>query len=202
MKKIIKYLLIELIFIFILLIIFPALVIKEKLNINIEGGKPILPLQSGKFYTQEISNPTRSLNSVSMQLKNPQIKDNSLIYIELLDDIGEIQNDFTIYGANVGDPSWIKLDFIPINKEELILKVYADNPKDDTLYLYANQSGLFDLKTSYALPDFKSRITQNLNYQINLFKQRSMWHNILYLGSLVFFNLCLAKLLNESFNKS
>jgi len=200
--KIIKYLLIELALIFILLILFPALVIKEKVNINVEGGKPILPLHIGKYYTQEINNPTHSLNSISLQLKNPSIQDNSLITIEILDDLGESQREFTFYGSNIGDPSWVKLDFLPIDKENLILKVSADSPRDDSLYLFADQNGHFDLKTSYALPGFKTRIVQNFNNQTNLFKQRGMWHNILYLATLVALNLYLAKLLNETSKKT
>jgi hypothetical protein len=201
-KQIIKFIFVELIFIFILLILFPASVIKEKIDVNVEAGKPILPLQAGKFYTQVINNPTHSLNSISLQFKNPLIKDNSLIYIEILDNLGELQKDFSIYGANIGDPSWIKLDFTPIDKTNLVLKVSGESQFDNTLYLFADQNGYFDLKTSYRLPGLKERILQNLKQQSNLLKQRSMWHNILYLGTLIMLNLYLAKLFNENIKKT
>lgn len=201
MKKIIRYLFIESTLIFILLIIFPSLVIREKMGTNVEGGKPILSLQTGKFYTQRISNLTKSLNSVSLQLKNPQLKDNSLIYIEIIDEVGETQRDFSIYGANIGDPSWIKLDFSPIDKTNLILRVSGESQIDNALYLFAKENGSFDLKTTYALSNFKSRIKLNMNSQINQFINRSLWHNILYLFSLIILNLALAKLLNENTKK-
>lgn len=202
MKKILKYIVVELFVFFILIVFFPALLIREKIGLNIDGGKPKLPLQTGKFYTQKINNPTHSINSISLQLKNPQIKDNSLVYIEILDEAGELQKDFSIYGANIGDPSWIKLDFSPIESTNLVIRVSGESQFDNSLYLFADQNNNFDLKTSYALPTFKDRIFQNLIYQTNLFKQRSMWHNILYLASIVSLNLYLKKLLNEPFNKS
>jgi len=201
-KKIIKYLLVELALISILLIIFPSLVIKERMGLNIEGGKPILSLQSGRYYTQVINNPTKSLNSISLQLKNPLIKDNSLIYIEIMDELGEIQKDFSIYGANIGDPSWIKLDFSPIEKTNLVLRVSGESQFDNSLYLFGSENGSFDLKTTYALSNFQSRLKQNIYSQVNLFMRRSLWHNILYLVSLIMLNMYLAKLLNETPSKT
>lgn len=201
MNKIFKYIFIELGLIIFFYIIFPALIITEKVGLKVEGGKPILPLQIGRSYFQVISNPTKSLNSISLQLKNPQIKDDSLIYIEILDEQGQLQKDFSIYGANVGDPSWIKLDFNPINKSNLTLRISGESQFDNTLYLFASENGLFDLKTTYALSSLKSRIKLNIYSQINLFLRRSMWHNILYLFILIILNLSLAKLLHESTKK-
>lgn len=202
MKKIIRYLFIELTLVGILIIIFPSFVIREKIGTDVEGGKPILSLQTGKFYTQKISNSTKSINSISLQLKNPQIKDNSLIYIEIMDETGKIQKDFSIYGSNVGDPSWIKLDFSPIDKTNLILRVSGESQVDNALSLFAKENGSFDLKTTDVLPNFKSRIKLNINSQINQFINRSLWHNILYLTALLALNLYLAKLLNETSKKT
>ena len=172
------------------------------MGLNIEGGKPILSLQSGRYYTQVINNPTKSLNSISLQLKNPLIKDNSLIYIEIMDELGEIQKDFSIYGANIGDPSWIKLDFSPIEKTNLVLRVSGESQFDNSLYLFGSENGSFDLKTTYALSNFQSRLKQNIYSQVNLFMRRSLWHNILYLVSLIMLNMYLAKLLNETPSKT
>lgn len=198
MKKISKYLLIEIALVLIFLIIFPTLVIKERVGVNHEGGNPILPLQSGKSYTQTIRNPTKSLNSISLQLKNPQIKDNSLIYIEILDEQGEIQKDFSIYGDNIGDPSWIKLDFSPIENTNLILKVSGQSKFDNSLYLFADQNNYFDIKTTYALPSFKSRLLLNIDYQINQFYKRNLFFNLSYLAVIAFLNLYLIKLIKEN----
>lgn len=198
MKKIIKYILFEFILIGFLLIIFPALVITEKMGVMVQGGKPILPLQAGRFYIQEIKNPSLSLNSISLQLKNPEIKDNSLIYIEIIDESGETQKDFSIYGSNIGDPSWIKLDFNPINKANLVLRVSGESQFDNSLYLFADQNGHFDLKTTYALSNFQSRLRQNINSQVNLFIKRSLWHNRIYSTTLILLNFFLLKLLIPS----
>lgn len=201
MNKIFKYIFIELGLIIFFYIIFPALIITEKVDLKVEGGKPVLPLQIGRSYLQVISNPTKSINSISLQLKNPEIKDNSLIYIEILDELGTLQKDFSIYGANIGDPSWIKLDFSPIDKPNLILRVSGESQFDNTLYLFADDDASFDLKTTYALSNFKSRIWQNLNSQAHLFMSRSLWHNILYLFTLIILNFFLVKLLYENSKK-
>ena len=198
MIRIIKYLAIEICLLIFLLLILPALLVREKLGQDIEGGKPILPLQSGNFYTQILDNSTSSLNSISLQLKNPQIQDNSQISFEILNYSGEIIQDFTIFGSNVGDPSWIKLKFPPISEKNLILKVYADSPRDDSLYLFADENSRFDLKTTYRLPDLKSRLIQNIQSQISKFQQRSFWHNLFYLIIIISLHLYLLKLLNEA----
>ena len=201
MIRIIKYLAIEIFLLIFLLLLLPALLIREKVGIDIEGGKPILPLQLNKFYTQPLNNPTQSLNSISLQLKNPLIQDNSQISIEIINYSGEIFQDFTVFGSNIGDPSWIKLKFAPITEKNLILKVYADSPRDDSLYLFADKDGRFDLKTTYRLPNFKQRLIQNFQTQISEFQQRSFWHNLFYLIILIFLHLYLLKQLNETRQK-
>ncbi len=119
-----------------------------------------------------------------------------------MDELGEIQKDFSIYGANIGDPSWIKLDFSPIEKTNLVLRVSGESQFDNSLYLFGSENGSFDLKTTYALSNFQSRLKQNIYSQVNLFMRRSLWHNILYLVSLIMLNMYLAKLLNETPSKT
>ncbi|MFA5026104.1 MAG: hypothetical protein WC503_06375 [Candidatus Shapirobacteria bacterium] len=197
MRKIIKYFSIEIGIILALLIIVPALFIKKEVGLNRENGKPILPLQKGKTYSQIIDNSNQSLNSVSLQLKNPLIQDNSLITVELLNEKGELQKDFSFYGANVGDPSWIKLDFPPIISPVIELRISGESPMDNTLYLYADQNNQFDIKTTYALSNFKNRLIGNINHQIKQFVSRSSWHNICYLIILITLNFYLVRLINE-----
>lgn len=201
MIRIIKYLTIEIFLLIFLLLFLPALLIREKVGLDIEGGKPILPLQTNKFYTEMLDNPTQSLNSISLQLKNPLLQDNSQISIEITNNSGEILRDFTIFGSNIGDPSWIKLKFAPITEKNLILKLYADSPRDDSLYLFAAENGRFDLKTTYRLPDFKQCLIQNFQTQISQFQQRSWWHNLFYLIFLISLHLYLLKILNEGRQK-
>lgn len=201
MKKITPYLLVELVLFIFFTILFPSLVIRESVGQNIEGGKPIISLQKNKYYTQEIDNPTRSINSLSLQLKNPLIQDNSLISIEILDGDGNPKTDFAIYGSNIGDPSWIKLKFIPLTEPTLLLRITADTPDDKSLYLFANENGVFDLKTTYRLPGIKDRLSKNYQSQIKLFSQRSLWHNIFYLATILLLNLYLFKLVNEAHPK-
>jgi hypothetical protein len=196
-KKIFSLLLVELTIPFLLLVIFPSILIREGIGQFIEGGKPILSLQKRKSYQQPINNITNSLNSISLQLKNPAIQDNSQITIELLDELGSPLNIFTLYGSNIGDPGWIKLDFPPISETNLILKVYSETSKDDSLYLFANENGDFDLKTTYLVPNIFSRIKENILLQINLISNRSLLHNLVYVSILIFLNIYIIKLLHE-----
>lgn len=201
MKKISAYLLIEIALFLFFTILFPSLVVREGIGQNIEGGRPIISLKKNIFYTEELDNPTQSINSISLQLKNPQIQDNSLISIEILDSDGNLKRDFAIYGSNIGDPSWIKLKFTPLSEPKLLIRITADTPDDKSLYLFAGESGIFDLKTTYRYPDFKSRLIQNYQSQIKLFSERSFWHNFFYLATILFLNLYLFKLVNETQSK-
>jgi len=202
MKKILKYLLIEIAIIFIVIFTFPPLFIREEFGINREGGQATINLSSGETFTQIIPQHPPNLDSISLQLKNPQIKNNSEITVDINDLKGNLLQDFTFYGANVGDPSWIKLKFKPLNSSGFQIKISVDPDLNNSLYLYIDKDNQIDLRTTSYLPGFKNRFLLNINYQINQFKQRSMWHNILYLAALVALNLYLAKLLNETSKKT
>lgn len=201
MKKILKYIILEIVIIVLLIIVLPSFFITKKTGINKEGGQAVLSLQKGKIYSQKIYNSSQSLNSVSLQLKNPMIRDNSLINIDIQNESGDSQREFTIYGSNIGDPSWIKLNFPPIVEQNLIIKVSSESPEDNSLYLYADKNGLFDMKTTYKLPTFKQRLIQNYYYQINQALKRSSWHNLIYAIIVFYLNFQLIKMKNENNKK-
>jgi hypothetical protein len=194
MKKILNYLLIEIVVIFFFVFLLSPIFIREEFGINREGGQATFNLSSGQTFTQIISQHPSNLDSISLQLKNPQIKNNSELTVDIDDLNNSLLQEFTFYGANVGDPSWIKLKFKPLNSPGYQIKVYVDpNPND--LYLYIDKNNQMDLHTTSYLPGFKNRFLGNINYQVKQFKQRNYWHNIGYFFILSAFNLYLFYLL-------
>jgi hypothetical protein len=194
MKKILKYLSIEIIVIFFFVFSLSPIFIREEFGINREGGQATFNLSSGKTFIQIISQHPPNLDSISIQLKNPQIKNNSEITVDIDDLKDNLLQEFTFYGANVGDPSWIKLKFKPLNSSGYKIKVSAD-PDQNDIYLYSDKNNQMDLHTTSYLPGFKNRFLKNINYQINQFKQRSYWHNVGYFFVLFALNLYLFYLL-------
>lgn len=190
MKNNFKYIFIQLTFIFLFIFVLPPLVIKEKFAINQEGGQATFNLSEGKSFTQTVTNHLPYLNSISLQLKNPLIKNNSLIEVKINDTHGNNLQEFSFYGANVGDPSWIKLKFLPLNYSDFDIQIFADEDPQN-LYLYVNQTNQIDLKTTSYLPGFKNRFIDNVKFQLNQFSQRPTILNVVYLATLIILNLLL-----------
>jgi len=180
MIRIIKLLFLELLFIFTLIIVLPSFLVKEKYIINDESISILEPLISDKDYTQAIPN-SLSLNSVSIMIKNPNIKNNSQIFIDLLDQKQNKLNEFTIYGSNVGDPSWVKLKFNPIPENNLSLKISTENKDRDSLQIYY-KNNRFNLQATTKNSSFISRLKENIFYQSSQFTHRSYIFSLSYLG--------------------
>jgi len=194
MKRILNYLLKEIAVIFFFVFLLSPIFIREEFGINKEGGQATFNLSSGQTFTQIISQYPSNLDTISLQLKNPQIKNNSKLTVDINDLNDNLLQEFIFYGANVGDPSWIKLKFKPLNSSGYQIKVSADSDPND-LYLYVDKNNQMDLHTTSYLPGFKNRFLGNINYQLKQFKQRSYWHNIGYFFVLFALNLYLFYLL-------
>jgi len=194
MKTYLKYLFIELGLIFFFVFLLSPLFIREKFDINREGGQAIFNLSTGKIFTQKIGEEFSNLNSLSLQLKNPMINNNSEITVEIDDLNNNLLQEFTFFGSNVGDPSWVKLKFTPLSNPGYQIKIYADIDPRHNLYLYVNRDNQMDLKATSYLPGFFNRFQDNFYYQIGQLKARSEIDNIIYFTVLILLNLYLLKL--------
>jgi hypothetical protein len=192
MTKNLKLILIQILIIFIFVLLIPPLLIREKIIVDKSGAEASFNLSQNKYFLQNFSQHAVNIDSISLHLKNPQILNNALITVELIDSSGTIIKDFAFYGANVGDPSWVKLKFSPLNISEFQIKVFSEGDSRD-LYLYVDKDSQLDLITTSYLPGFKNRFMGNINFQIKQISERSPWHNILYLSALLVFNTYLFK---------
>lgn len=187
MRKKYKLILIQISIILIFMLLIPPLLIREKIVIDKNGGEATFNLSQNKYFLQKISQHSPNINSISLQFKNPEIKNNSLITVEIDDILGNLITDFTFYGANIGDPSWVKLKFSPLAISDFQIKVFSDGDSRD-LYLYVDKDNKADLITTSYLPGFTNRFLRNINFQIRQITQRSLWHNIFYLLTVILLN--------------
>lgn len=194
MKTYLKYLFIQLGLIFFFVFLLSPIFIREKFDINREGGQATFNLSTGKIFTQKIEDEFPNLNSISLQLKNPMINNNSEITVDIYDSNNNILQKNIFFGSNVGDPSWVKLKFTPLSNPGYQIKIYADPDPDHNLYLYVNQNNQMDLKATSYLPGFFNRFQDNFYYQIGQLKARSEIDNTIYFTVLILLNVYLLKL--------
>lgn len=183
----------ELIFLFFLLIILPSIFIKERPGIKQTSYKNTLSLDIKNSFIQEFTSDQNNLQSISILLKNPALANKSQVKIELQD-----QNQNTIKfldtsGLSINDPSWIKFKFPYLNSkkgDKFFIKVSTDNPKPDSLFIYGdNKNKSINFKTTYTFFSIQESFKENINQQINNFKNRNIFYSIAYLLLLVLINI-------------
>jgi hypothetical protein len=184
--KIINLLILELLLVFGLVIIIPSILVKEQYLINNESISILEPLTKEKTYFQKISNST-NLNSISLMIKNPNIENTSKIYIKLEDIQKNTIKEFAISGANVGDPSWVKLKFEPIVQNEIYIIISTDNDNPYGLQIYHKDNN-FNLQATAKINSISSRIKKNIVSQYNQFSNKSLPHSIFYLTLIIYLN--------------
>jgi hypothetical protein len=182
----------EIIFLFFILIILPTIFIKERPGINQISYNKITPLTSKESYTQEVITDKNNLNSISVLLKNPELKNSSPINLAVLNSNKETLQTLKTSGISVGDPSWIKFKFPPIKSQKgdiFYIKVTSDNDKDNSLYIYGEGNNNINFKTTFTALSLKESFKDNLKQQINNFQSRNIFQTTFYLVLLFLTNL-------------
>ena len=172
----------EVLFLIIILFIFPVLFIKEKPGISVLNFKDILPLDVKTSYNQKIIIDQNNLQSISLLLKNPQLFNQSSITIDLLDQDKNILRSLKTSGASVGDPNWVNFKFPYIQSkigDTFFIKITTDNTKLDSIYVYGDwESKSINYKTTYFYGNIKESFKSNLEKQFEKINQM----NKIYLG--------------------
>ena len=196
MPKINKFYLIipgEIIFIFFLLIILPTIFLKEKPGVYQTSFENTLPLSIKNTYVQQFTTDKNNLNSFSVLLKNPELKSNDFVYLELLNSHKETVQSLKTSGISISDPSWIRFKFSPINSKKgdiFYLQITSNSQKDNLLYIYGDKNtNNINFKTTYTALNIKESFKDNLNQQINNFKSRNIFQTGFYLFAIVLINL-------------
>jgi len=183
----------EIFFLTFLFIVLPTVFIKERNGISQTSFENILPLDTNHTYTQSFISDRNNLNSVSMFLKNPGLKNHDSILIEVQDNHYNTIQKLETSGVSIGDPSWIKLKFPPINSQKgdtFYIKVTSNAKHDNDLYIYGNQENKsLNFKTTYKSANLSSSLKENLDFQKEKFIHLSQSSFYLYLVTIIGINI-------------
>ncbi|MFZ2153336.1 MAG: hypothetical protein WAV41_04815 [Microgenomates group bacterium] len=191
MKKYFPYLILQILILISLFLVLPVLIIRDRLFVSIDTGQKLLPLISQHPYTRTIYNSPLGTKSIQLHLKNPSLKNNSRIFVDILDTQNIPLSQFVFSGSNIGDPSWINLDFTPLKNTDFQINIYTDNQNDQSLYIYTDNSSVPDFRSFYTTPSYLRRFTTNFNYQIHQATLRHPLHSILYCLLIIYLNITL-----------
>ncbi len=187
--------LIEISFLFFMLIIIPSIFLTEKPGISQISFENILPLDKNNIYNQIFVSSRNNLNSVSVLLKNPALRSNDQVTLELQDKNKKTIQSLEISGKGIEDPGWVKLKFSPINSQKgdiFYVKITSNAQKDNDLYIYGNkENNNINFKTSYKSPNLIDSLKDNLSFQKDQFLSQNHFQTVLYLTTLVIINFLL-----------
>lgn len=187
--------LIEILFLFFILIVIPTIFLKEKPGIRETSFNNLLPLDIKHPYLQSFVSDRNNLNSISILLKNPNLKNNNLVDIDIQDKNQENVQSLRIYGSNIEDPSWIRFKFPAISSQKgdiFYVKITTDNQKDNSLYIYGDKDGKnINFKTTFLTKSIKESFIDNLSQQKDKILQRNKFETIFYLTVLIVINILL-----------
>ncbi len=185
----------EIIFLFLILIIIPSIFLIEKSGISQTSFENTLPLDVNHSYIQSFISDKNNLNSVSVLVKNPALKSNNRVVINLQDSNQKNVQTLEISGKGIEDPGWVKLKFSPINSKKgdiFYIKITSDAKKDNDLYIYGNNDDHnINFKTTYKSPNLKDSLKDNIAYQASRLSELNKFQSIFYLSLIVTVNILL-----------
>ena len=200
MKKTIKFLSLtfgEILFLIFLLIILPSIFINQIYDQNDFGESFFVPLSNSTIYQQEIKLNYANLESLSLLLKNPNLENKDPIYIDIEESNGQTLYQIALSGHSIEDPTWVPLKFLPIDKEQIILKINSPSRNEPLISLAFNKKdNSLVYQARYKINSFKERFQKNLKLQKNKLSK-----NYLYLSIYISLILILNLLLVQSDNK-
>lgn len=165
----------QLFFLFLILIVIPSILLKEKPGISQVYFENILSLDINYSHIESFVSDRDNLNSVSILLKNPALKSNDQVIVDIQNKNKETVQSFNIVGANIQDPGWVKFKFPPINSQKgdiFYIKIASEAQKDNFLYIYGDkESQNINFKTTYKSLTLIDSLKDTFNYQIDRFSQ-------------------------------
>lgn len=194
MKKLSVLFTINLLLPFLFLIVLPSLFITDRLDSSNTISSRLLSLTSDRPATFNFNPSHNFINQLDLQLKNPQILNNSRIIVNVSSYTSD--QDIVFYGSNVGDPSWVTLKLKPIvnsSHSGITVNIDTDNPQNDSLYLVTDAYNQPNYRAYYATGNFVDNLKSNIIYQLDRFKQRQLTFNLFYISLLLVLNIYIFK---------
>jgi hypothetical protein len=125
-------------------------------------------------------------------MKNPAILNNSKINFKISGP--NSQREIVFYGNNIGDPSSVPLKFDSFSDPASTtyqVSLSTDNVDPQSLYFITNQDYQPLFNSYYLQSDLKTNLKTNFNRQLNLFHQRNLILNVIYITLIVYLILAL-----------
>lgn len=165
-----------------LIIFTPSILVRQKNGISQVAFENILPLDNKHTYIQRFITDQDNLNSVSILLKNPALRSNDEVVVEILDQNQNTIENLNIFGQGIEDPGWIKFKFMPLNSKKndnFYIKVTSTAKHDNDLYIYGNnQTKEINFRTTYKSTNLKQSFVETINFQ----KEKLISLNKVYLA--------------------
>ena len=174
----------------VLLIIVPSLLIRSRQGATNISGNQQFSLTKSHPLTFFFNSNFGNLQSISLDMKNPNVANNSKIFVNISSPNDSRQITFS--GSNVGDPATVPLKFLPFNDTASTpynVTITTDNLKTESLFVTTNQNNQPVFRTFYQQTNFKSNLQFNIQRQLQLIRQRDLITNILYFGLIIFLDL-------------
>jgi hypothetical protein len=171
-------------------LILPSILIRSRQGISSINGDNLLSFVESKPLTISFISNLDNFQNLTLHLKNPSIKNNSKITVDINSPI--YNRSIVFYGSNVGDPSQVPLKFPPFEEKsgtKYTVTLSTDNTIHDSLYLITDDHNIPLFNTYYKTTNIKKNFRTNFSYQLNQFKNRSLYHNVFYLSLILLLDL-------------
>jgi hypothetical protein len=180
-----------------ILLIFPSLVIINRLGPTSLDSQKILPLISNKPISFKIDHPPEGLNSISFELKNPNLQNYDQINVDIFDNHHNVLKATNFFGSNVGDPSRIDLKFEPLKLDPsspiyVQLTLESKGAFFPILYI-ADKNEKPVYFTTYKNQNIIQSLKYNLNLQLEKTKHQSPFHLFSYIALIFLLNYLILK---------
>ena len=190
MKKVLLILSLNILLPLIMLVVFPSILIRIRQGISSTSNAKLISFVKNKPISFSFISNLPNLYSLSLDMKNPSILNNSRIDLDITGPSS--QRSVVFYGANIGDPSTVPLKFSPFSdppNTNYLVTLSTDNENNNGLYVITDSQGQVVFRSYYLKSNFYQNIIDNFKRQIELFSQRSPWHNFFYLFFIILVNL-------------
>lgn len=194
MKKLIIIFSVNIVMPFLLLIVLPSILITVRKGVTNSGQEINTSLIKSKPIKFNFISNQSNLQELTIKFKNPGILNNSHISFDINSPTSSRSIDF--YGNNVGDPDNVPLKFFPFTDPKYTIydiTISTDNINHSSLYIITDINGTPIFTTYYSQTNFIYNIKQNFQNQFDLFFNRSIIHNIFYLGIIFILNFLILK---------
>ncbi len=169
------------------LVVFPSVFIRSRQGNSNTNGNQQFSFTTNRPLTFYFNSNFSDLQSIFIDMKNPNIDNNSKIYVKISGPTDSRQLTFS--GSNVGDPATVPLKFLPFTDPPLTkyqVSLTTENTKSENLFIITNQNNLPVFKTFYQQTNFKSNLMFNINRQLDIIHNRNLIFNLIYFGTIFF----------------